>query len=329
MSGHRRHLRVGGRLPAPDGNPAVPRRHAPGRGVERPRPFWNDRRTATRGVTPAPREDRPRRRDGPPPGSRLPAPTISSSTPRPRTRTRMLISRGTNAEGRAHHCEQMTADEGFGDPKVRLAQPQEALPRVCRHVDGTTLHTGGWAVERGAVLFRGKGSQEPANDYGESRRGAYELTYLYDNLGELPIRELRDESLRRQPGVTPWGPTTPSSRRGACRSRWSPTSSSAEPPVPHPGVGTSDDPSPEAGGPRVGLQRVDDGRRPKDSTPGSGHGRASESGATGSACPRVVHNGKARRGLPAGLCLIPVAVVGASGSLRQPSPKPRWSSSCR
>jgi uncharacterized protein (DUF885 family) len=111
------------------------------------------------------------------------------------TKTRKLVFCGTNAEGWAHYAEQMMVDEGFGggDPKYRLAQLQEALLRDCRYVVGIKLHTQGMTVEEGARVFVEKGFQEPANAYEESRRGAYNPTYLYYTLGKLMIQELRDE----------------------------------------------------------------------------------------------------------------------------------------
>ena len=114
------------------------------------------------------------------------------------TKTRKLLYCGTNAEGWAHYCEQMMVDEGFGggDPKVRLAQLQEALLRDCRYVCGIKLHTEGWTVEQGAKLFVEKGFQEPANAYEEARRGAYNPTYLYYTLGKLQIQQLRDEYMK-------------------------------------------------------------------------------------------------------------------------------------
>lgn len=115
--------------------------------------------------------------------------------PRFPTKTRKLVFCGTNAEGWAHYAEQMMVDEGFGggDPKYRLAQLQEALLRDCRYVVGIKLHTQGMTVEEGARVFVEKGFQEPANAYEESRRGAYNPTYLYYTLGKLLIQELRDE----------------------------------------------------------------------------------------------------------------------------------------
>jgi uncharacterized protein (DUF885 family) len=114
------------------------------------------------------------------------------------TRTRKLIFCGTNAEGWAHYTEQMMVDEGFGggDPRVRLAQLQEALLRDCRYVVGIKLHTQGMTVEEGAKLFVEKGFQEPANGFEESRRGAYNPTYLYYTLGKLEILKVREEYMK-------------------------------------------------------------------------------------------------------------------------------------
>ncbi|MFN2384848.1 MAG: DUF885 domain-containing protein [Thermoanaerobaculia bacterium] len=118
--------------------------------------------------------------------------------PRFPTKARKLIACGTNAEGWAHYAEQMMIEEGFGgeDPRYRLAQLQEALLRDVRYVVGIKLHTAGWTVEQGAKLFEEKAFQEPANAFEESRRGAYNPTYLYYTLGKLEIYVLRDEYRR-------------------------------------------------------------------------------------------------------------------------------------
>jgi Bacterial protein of unknown function (DUF885) len=111
------------------------------------------------------------------------------------TKTRKLISCGTNAEGWAHYAEQMMLEEGFGggNPKVQLVQLHEALLRDCRYVVGIKLHTQGMSVEQGAKVFVEKGFQEPANAYEEARRGTYNPTYLYYTLGKLQIYKLREE----------------------------------------------------------------------------------------------------------------------------------------
>ncbi|WP_165220546.1 DUF885 domain-containing protein [Aquisphaera insulae] len=123
--------------------------------------------------------------------------------PRYPTKTRKLIACGTNAEGWAHYSEQMMVDEGFGggDPKIRLAQLQEALLRDCRYVVGIKLHTEGWTVEQGAAFMVEKGFQEPANAFEESRRGAYNPTYLYYTFGKIEIQHLRDEYRAKKGGT--------------------------------------------------------------------------------------------------------------------------------
>jgi uncharacterized protein (DUF885 family) len=122
--------------------------------------------------------------------------------PRFPTKTRKLVQVGTNVEGWAHYAEQMMVEQGFGggDPKIRLAQLQEALLRDCRYVVGIKLHTQGMTVEDGAKVFVERGFQEPANGYEEARRGAYNPTYLYYTLGKLQIQGLRDEYRAKKGG---------------------------------------------------------------------------------------------------------------------------------
>lgn len=117
--------------------------------------------------------------------------------PRFPTKTRKLTHSATNSEGWAHYSEQMTLEHGFGDgdPRMHLAQLQEALLRDCRYVVGIQLHTAGWTVAQGAALFVEKGFQEPANAFEESRRGAYNPTYLYYTLGKLMIQDLARDYL--------------------------------------------------------------------------------------------------------------------------------------
>jgi uncharacterized protein (DUF885 family) len=111
------------------------------------------------------------------------------------TKTRKILYCSSNVEGWAHYSEQMMIDEGFGggDPRIRLAQLEEALLRDVRYVVGIKLHTAGWTVEQGAKFFEMKAFQEPANAYEEARRGAYNPTYLYYTLGKLQIYKLRED----------------------------------------------------------------------------------------------------------------------------------------
>jgi uncharacterized protein (DUF885 family) len=115
------------------------------------------------------------------------------------TKTRKLLSAGSNVEGWAHYGEQMMVEEGFGngDPKTKLAQLEEALLRDCRYVVGIKEHTQGMSVADGAKqYFVDKCFQEPANGYEEARRGAYNPTYLYYTLGKLAIYKLRADYQR-------------------------------------------------------------------------------------------------------------------------------------
>jgi uncharacterized protein (DUF885 family) len=114
------------------------------------------------------------------------------------TKTRKLLAASSNSEGWAHYSEQMMVEEGFGggDPKIHLAQLSAALLRDCRYVVGIQLHTRGMSVEDGAKCFIDQAFQEPANAYEESRRGAYNPTYLYYTLGKLQIYKLREDYQR-------------------------------------------------------------------------------------------------------------------------------------
>ena len=116
--------------------------------------------------------------------------------PRFPTKTRKLVFCGTNAEGWAHYTEQMMVDEGFGggDPKIRLAQLQEALLRDCRYVVGHQApHAGDDRGGRREASSSRRDSRSRRTRYEEARRGAYNPTYLYYTLGKLEIQELRDE----------------------------------------------------------------------------------------------------------------------------------------
>ena len=111
------------------------------------------------------------------------------------TKTRKLLYCSSNVEGWAHYSEQMMLEEGFGggDPKIRLAQLSEALLRDVRYVAGIKLHTQNMTVEQGRDMFVAKAFQEPKVGYGESRRGAFNPTYLYYTLGKLEILKLRED----------------------------------------------------------------------------------------------------------------------------------------
>jgi len=119
------------------------------------------------------------------------------------TKTRKLVGASSNGEGWAHYTEQMVVDEGFGggDPRMRLAQLQEALVRDCRYVAGIQLHTAGWTVEQATKLFEERSFSETANAREEARRGTYNPTYLYYTYGKLEIQALAAEYKAKKGGT--------------------------------------------------------------------------------------------------------------------------------
>jgi len=119
--------------------------------------------------------------------------------PRVKSKVRKLMYTTANVEGWAHYVEQMMIDEGFGggDPKLRLAQLQEALLRDCRYVVAIKMHTHGMTVVEATRVFVDQGFQEPANAHEEAMRGTYDPMYLAYTLGKLQILALRDKFLAR------------------------------------------------------------------------------------------------------------------------------------
>ena len=116
------------------------------------------------------------------------------------TKARKQLECGTNVEGWAHYTEQMMVDQGFGggDPRFRLGQLSDALLRDCRYLVGIKLHTEGMTVAEGAKVFEERCFQQSAVAYEESRRGAYNPTYLYYTLGKLMIQDLAAEVMQKR-----------------------------------------------------------------------------------------------------------------------------------
>ena len=97
-----------------------------------------------------------------------------------KSKVRKLMYTTSNVEGWAHFAEEMMLDAGFGagDPKVRLAQLQEAMLRDCRYVVAIKMHTQGMTVDEATRVFVEQGFQEPANGHEEALRGTYDPMYL-------------------------------------------------------------------------------------------------------------------------------------------------------
>jgi hypothetical protein len=115
------------------------------------------------------------------------------------SRIRTALASASFVEGWAHYSEQMMLDEGFGgnNPKLRLAQLNAALLRLCRYLVGLRLHTQGMTYEEGVEFFMREGYQERVNAEREARRGTEDPTYLVYTLGKMQILKLREEYKRR------------------------------------------------------------------------------------------------------------------------------------
>jgi Bacterial protein of unknown function (DUF885) len=123
--------------------------------------------------------------------------------PRFPTKVRKLLPNNSNVEGWAHYTEEMVIEEGMADdnPKLKLAQLEEALVRDCRYVVGIGLHTTKMTVQQGADRFVKDCYQNQTVAYEEARRGTYDPTYLYYTAGKLMILELRKDYLSQKGGT--------------------------------------------------------------------------------------------------------------------------------
>src|SRR5450631_3558116 len=111
----------------------------------------------------------------------------------PLSLTRKLLASGSYLEGWAHYDEQMMLEEGWGkgDPRVQLAQLQEAILRNCRFVAGIELHTAGWTQRRAQDLFERACFQPKAVAEVEALRGTQDPLYGRYTVGKLMIDKLR------------------------------------------------------------------------------------------------------------------------------------------
>ncbi|HEY5257151.1 MAG TPA: DUF885 domain-containing protein [Candidatus Baltobacteraceae bacterium] len=113
--------------------------------------------------------------------------------------TRKLSQSSEYAEGWAHYSEQMMVDEGWGngDPRVRLAQLEEAMLRNCRYVVGVGLHTGGMTIAQAEDTFVNRCFQPRQVAVEETLRGTQDPMYGYYTLGKLMILKLRADYTRK------------------------------------------------------------------------------------------------------------------------------------
>jgi uncharacterized protein (DUF885 family) len=123
----------------------------------------------------------------------------------PLSLTRKLLWSNSFTEGWAHYSEQMMVDEGWGngDPRVRLAQLQDALLRECRFVVGVKLHTGKMTFGEAERFFAENAYEPAATAHIEATRATQDPIFGYYTLGKLEILKLREDYRKKLgPGFT-------------------------------------------------------------------------------------------------------------------------------
>ncbi len=107
-------------------------------------------------------------------------------------------------EGWAHYCEEMMVEVGFGDgdPRLRLAQLQDALLRDCRFLVSLGMHTRGMTLDEATRFIQSNAYLEELPAQREAFRGTFDPGYLSYTLGKLLIKESRDAYLKSHPKAT-------------------------------------------------------------------------------------------------------------------------------
>jgi uncharacterized protein (DUF885 family) len=108
---------------------------------------------------------------------------------------RKLAHAQSTTEGWAHYAEQMMIEQGLAvrDPKLKVAQLNEALLRDCRFVASIDMHTGGKSVQDAAQLFVKECGTPQAEARREAYRGTSDPGYLNYTVGKLEILKLRED----------------------------------------------------------------------------------------------------------------------------------------
>ena len=122
------------------------------------------------------------------------------------SRVGKIFSSYAFVEGWAHYTEQMMIEEGFGTQggdkvraaKIRLAQSDEALLRVCRLCSSIMLHCQGKSVDEAAKFIEDNCHYEPKPARSEAVRGTFDPGYLNYTLGKLQILKLRADWKRQE-----------------------------------------------------------------------------------------------------------------------------------
>jgi uncharacterized protein (DUF885 family) len=125
----------------------------------------------------------------------------------PLSRVEKIFTSYAFVEGWAHYAEQMMIEEGFGASneiqaaKLRLAQSDEALLRLCRLCVSIKTHCQGLSLEDATRFFEENCYYEHKPAYQEALRGTFDPGYLYYSLGKLAFLKLRHD-YQKQEGST-------------------------------------------------------------------------------------------------------------------------------
>lgn len=119
---------------------------------------------------------------------------------RTRGKLRQLLHSYASTEGWAHYTEEMMMEVGFGghDPRLHLAQLEEALLRNCRYICAIKLHTQGMTVDEATKFFMDNAFMEETPARKEALRGTFDPGYLNYTLGKLMILKLREDLKARR-----------------------------------------------------------------------------------------------------------------------------------
>lgn len=109
------------------------------------------------------------------------------------TLTRKAAQSYATTEGWAHYTEQMMVEQGFKahDPKLHLAQLQDALLRDCRFLAAFGMHAKGMSLKEATAMMEHECYQSSVSAYKEARRGTADPGYYAYTLGKLMILKLR------------------------------------------------------------------------------------------------------------------------------------------
>ncbi len=107
-------------------------------------------------------------------------------------------------EGWAHYTEELMLEQGYGngDPKLRLAQLEDALLRDARFIVAFKMHTQGMSLEdaKNFIMENAKLEELPAER--EAIRGTFDHGYYGYTLGKLYIKKARQKYFSTYPNAT-------------------------------------------------------------------------------------------------------------------------------